>query len=206
MQNNLDFYGKKYYFKTWKRSRWLRLVYQNTLFEGFLNENEALYSMNPNKYSILSELTDALKYNNSFEFHLEYPSYKIHWRQNDNPLQINESKLTNGAVNGLDIITNKTDGNKFTGLARSTVLLNNATSTFLDGTCGSSWWYAVCMYKETEVNWKKSEIPGAVSAGEKWMSLWVRVPGYFGIFRTNCSPKTRLFKSYLIVTLIISVS
>ena len=197
MKNELNFYSEKYYFKTWKGRRWLRLVYQNTPSEGFLNEDEALFSMNPSKYSILSELNDALKYNGSFEFHLEYPAYKIHWSQKDNPVLIYDSALNNGEVDDLVVFQNKTDGIRFTGLARSDVQLNNKISVFLDGTHNSSWWYAVCMYNEVEPYWKETGIPGAKSE-EKWMSLWVRVPNYFGVFRTHCVSKRISYILYFI--------
>ena len=183
MRNEVNFRGKKYYFKTWEGRRWLRLVYHNSTAADFSNENEALYSMNPNKYSILSELTDALKVNKSFEFHLEYSSYAVHWKQNDNPLLIDENDLNSGEVDGLVVFQN--NGMRFTGLARSTIKYMNVICTLLDGNSNSLWWYAVGMYSYSRSVWLSQYIPGAGTT-EEWMSLRVRVPNNFCMFNSRC--------------------
>ena len=82
----------------------MRFFHHNfALGKGFVSEEEALFSLNPNRYSILFELTDVFKYNQKFEFRLEYETYNIHWTQNDNPLFIDETKLTKNEVDGLEV-------------------------------------------------------------------------------------------------------
>ena len=171
----MDQNNHKQHFKIWNRRRWLLLVFHNfTAANGFENETEALYSQNPDKYSILSELNDALKYNGKFEFHLEYKDYIIHWAQNDNPLKLNETLYDKAP--GLHIYRNKTNGNKFSGLVRQVYKIAGCNNSLLDGNSKSGgWYYAVCMYRNAETNWRDKGIPGA-NGLEKFMSLWVRVP------------------------------
>ena len=189
VQTEIDFYGKKYFYKNWNGRRWLKLLHHN--FEaagGFVSESEALSSNNPNRYSILSELNDALKFNGTFEFHLEYPTYKIHWIQNDNPITLDGSKYESAP--GLLVYRNATEGFTFKGLGLSKKELDNKISTLLDGNIGSSiFYYAVGMYNSTQGSWYSSGIPGAKDA-EKRVTLWVRVPNYFGNVKTICSSKS----------------
>ena len=195
--------GKTYYVKNWNERMWLMLLHHN--FEaagGFVSESEALSSKNPNRYSILSELNSALKINGKFEFHLEYPTYKIHWSQNDNPVSLDESKYTSAP--GLYIFPSSSVGQPFGGLARSTMERGDMINCLLDGTLGSSvWYYGVGMYNKTEGGWYKIGIPGANSA-EKMLTLWLRISLGFGFYKTyNVIKITRYL--YLLI-LIISVS
>ena len=190
MITEVNVYEKKYQFKNWNHRRWLKLFFHN--FEasgGFLSEEEALSSSNPNKYSILAELSDALKFNETFEFLLEYETYKIHWQQRDNPLKINDS--INTEVPGLNVFLNKTNGVKFEGLMKQTSKPGGIQSSLLDGNKGADWFYAIGMYNYTHDSWYKNGPPGAGSA-EKTVSLWTRVPLYFGIHRTCCRTKNYL--------------
>ena len=54
----------------------------------FASSDQARYSMNKYKYSILGLIDDSLKFNNVFEFFMMYPETKVfgHWTQKVNPI------------------------------------------------------------------------------------------------------------------------
>ena len=70
----VDFCGGKYYYKNWRSKRWLLLL-RHVFSDGFFaNEQDALNSLKPYRYSILGEFANTVKMESSFEFHLEYPN------------------------------------------------------------------------------------------------------------------------------------
>ena len=193
-----------YYFKTWKGRRWMKFLHHNfALGRGFINEEEALFSLNPNRYSILSELTDVFKYNQKFEFRLEYDTYNIHWAQNDNPVYLDENKLTKDEVPGLEVFEKTESVRKFGGLVRS-MPINNINCTLLDGSAHSAtWFYSVGMYNYTDGDYYLKGIPGDRSA-EQRVTLWVRVPIFFGRLFTSCS--RRMLSKYPLVLVFLIIS
>ena len=122
--------GTYYYIRKWKGIKWLKL-FEHHFSEGFFYSNEeCIHSLAPRKYSILDEITDSLKYNNSFEFFIEYPSSKFHWKQDKNPVYENEVLGQN--AEGFYPIDCPSDMHGFGGLARTTLERNDYNiSSFL---------------------------------------------------------------------------
>ena len=190
--------NNKYHFKYWNNRRWLLLFYHNYKAECcFKNESEVLKSQNPNKFSILSILNDNLKYYGTFEFHLEYQKYKVHWIQRDNPLTLDDTLYTK--VPGLQVFQNAENAKQFGGLAKVTLKASNVINSFLDGNPGSgNWYYAIGMYSTAESRWVKAGVPGA-SAAEPELSLWLRVPYYFCMQTSKTSLKISKIKLFIYV-------
>ena len=196
-------YERKYYFKIWNESRWLKLFYHNfEPYNGFRDDNEALKSNVPNKYSILYKLDDNLKYRGVFEFLLEYPSYTIHWKQDDNPITLDEKNYN--VVPGLFVYPCTANIASFKGLALSTIELGGVKNTFLDGIPGhGNWHYAVGMYNYTENFWYYTGIPGA-SGAEKRVTLWVRVSNNFSFYPTNNMPRKAAIWPFVLIIILFS--
>ena len=164
-------------YKVWEERKWLKLLYHN--FEkggGFQNQNEALYSSNANRYSVLKKLNNKMKYGKKYEFLLEYRKYRIHWLQSDNPITLDENNVGTNNVRGFKLLNppnEKFPG--FRGLALSTIKYEKVISTFLNGNVGSrGFYFAVGMYKCAEGGWGTLAIPGNNSQ-EQELGLWVRV-------------------------------
>ena len=195
--------ARKYQFKFWNQSRWLKLFYHNhEVYEGFKDDNEAQHSNDPNKYSILYKLDDRLKYDGVFEFHLEYQTYIVHWKQDINPVTLDEKDYYK--VPGLFVYPSTVSVNNFRGLALSTLKDGDVKNAFLDGNPGEEYWYyAVGMHSYTYNNWYKRGIPGA-SGAEKSVALWVRVSNSFCFYTINFSQKKINFWLYIIFIVLIS--
>ena len=167
-----------YYYKVWKERKWQKLLYHNLkLGGGFKNEDEAQYSSDPYRYSVLKELTNRMKYHSKFEFLLEYPTYHIHWVQSDNPVKLKESYVGTGNVRGFKLLNppnEKFPG--FKGLAICTNEFDHVINTFLKGELGSAGFYfAVGVYEYAVWGWGTRAIPGN-GTEEQELSLWVKVP------------------------------
>ena len=93
----------------------------------FKSKEEAKYSLNPNRYSILKLIPKLSRYDKKYEFLLEYPGYDaLWWTQDVSPISQVETS-TDGSEIGLDI-KRKTNFTKFRGL-----LLSSDSSSYIDG-------------------------------------------------------------------------
>ena len=166
-----------YYYKVWKEKKWQKLLYHNfKLGGGFKNEEEAQYSSDPYRYSVLKELTNIIQNYQEFELLLEYPTYHIHWIQSDNPVKLKESDVGTGNVRGFKLLNPPNEKfPEFKGLAVCTSKYSNVVNTFLKGQLGSiCFYFAVGMYEYAVGGWGTSAIPGNGTA-EQELSLWVKI-------------------------------
>lgn len=160
--------------------KWLRIFHHNVA-GGYFTKEEDLNIRSEHKFSILLKL-EKYRINESFTFLLEYPEYQgyLSCVQSSNP-------VTSTVVKGFKLLHNTwSDGYGFSGFA-----LNGGSSTLIDGSPDSYWFYAIGQH----VKWSFGELAGAYKLGGKItqfkiVDLWVR---YEGIDHThNVCHKKRL--------------
>jgi len=163
-------YSPRYQIKVEHGTHWLLAFYHNSTGGVFFeNHNEAINCDGLQKYSILSEIDERFKFNNKFEFLLEYPGRagSNRWVQTLNPLFDQERKGYK-ATGYANIWANWTV-NSWGGLVKSL----DSDCTLLDGAAGQTpfWWYsigAICQFYTPA-------FPGpGVTVTQ--VRLWVRIP------------------------------
>ena len=132
-------------FKTFLNKKWLKIFYHDvTGGVYFDNEEEALFSNTPQKFSILGLITSDFKINNYYEFVLEYPGIEgyNHWKQSIFPRDVQESLETSSGFT-CDVSEGCScswTGTYWKGLERST----STSYTFLDGSFNTGhWWFTI---------------------------------------------------------------
>ena len=119
---------------------WVKIYYLNSTNKVFFkNKEEALFSLNKNKYSILGKINDKFKKDGYFEFLLQYPHNKAYaiWKQRVNPIE---------ADHNTDIGFEMVENINFTGF--DGLALSKNEYSLLDGMTRSELWYfAVGVYK-----------------------------------------------------------
>ena len=163
------------HYKTDHNAKWVLVFHHDYDIGGFMNINETKYCNTKGKYSILSEITSLSKYQDSYEFLLEYPSFDyLRWQQKVNPIRKNEDTTDKESL-GVTFIHNPYFAD-FRGLAVS----QRVNRTYLDGDGNKlyDYWYSIgTIYYE-------SKIPGPIIITNKTKSykivnqctLWMRVP------------------------------
>ena len=172
-----------YSYKICLDTLWLLVFHHETSAGFFANKEQTMYSTDENKFSILSLLSNTnhiKRYNESFEFLLEYPKevpgkYN-RWLQSFDPLtlsEVDQSEAPGFTPIHLDWTT------LFKGL-----LLSSANSSLLDGCVGNDyWWYAIGDYKGIEYG---NNTPGPLFPSTtpevdferievSEVSLWIRI-------------------------------
>ena len=144
-------------------AHWFLIFHHNVTKGGyFLKKEEAQYSRNPNRFSLLAKINDLFKINDNFEFLLLYPNLEgyLHWTQKTNPM---ETKST--TPDTYKIVKNSwsSSSEHFEGLGVS------SGATLLKGTPNSeNWFYAVGQYRE------EASYPGKIPG-----PLWKFQDNYF---------------------------
>ena len=179
-------------------AKWLRLLYHNSAGGIFFTPDNVRYNpFSSNLYSILKFLPKIRKYDNSFEFLLEYPGKTGYnrWKQDKNPLVVKEP-ISNEKL-GFQPVNLTWKGYYFSGLALSSF----SSHTLLDGLANYSdyWHYAVGAYKE----WETFEtFPGPLEPGlgtfsPKEVILYIRIKEFHHLFNIACSLVVRKKLGYL---------
>ena len=172
---NFHLQYKKYNGKIWL----LLFKHDLTVKEWFADQYEALYFDNPNqpnKFSILSILSDLYKIDGVFEFIIDYNDMSdfVQWKQDINPIYQEEgNETTNGYLH-----TGGTQDSIFGGLSRTTIKYNTCFPSFLNGdTKNREWYYAIGMYSEQvcPTDWSHDQHPGIARKGFNKVALWLRV-------------------------------
>lgn len=129
-----------FYYKTFMWSRWLLVYHFNSKKSSFFtSETEAKSSNLDDKYSILGLINSNMKYYDKYEFLLEYPELKLrnHWRQSDNPCDIEEGSYSDGKeVEGYEPISVNMTTKYWGGLVKS-----SKTEVFIDGSANHQYWH-----------------------------------------------------------------
>ena len=160
-----------------KNGRWLKIFYHNcTNRNYFIDENEAKYSVDSHKYSILGNITDSFKIGNKFEFILYYPLLEkyFHWRQSLNPLEDIENESKDHAK-GFHLIFPYVSEEKysFRGLVKSTIK-DVYWNSLLDGNPGyEGWFYAIGVYNKSNYHWTQTGMPAIHPNTTTIVSLWI---------------------------------
>ena len=184
-----------YEFMFFKRIFWLKVFYHNyTGIVLFKNEEEALLTNSPQKYSILSHIGLTNKINGKYEFILHWAdlNHYVWWKQDNNPIYEEENGTSE--CQGFVPITNTTPLRNWGGLVK-TVKPNEIerVSNLLDGNPGSNeWYFAIGMYEWATNVWHDVGIPAFDSNHHSHLVyLWLRYPSPF----LTCAVKTS--KHYL---------
>ena len=160
----------KYQYVAYDKKLWVVVFHHNILKSSpFVNEKEARFTLDPNKYSILDEINDDHKFNGThFEFLLYYKEYdiKIRWIQQNNPL---DEKEVSGVTiyPGFKLLEPRTgiDLSFFGGLVCTLPEPGKEPPSLLNGYTGSSVWYlAIGMYNHDNDYVKNNTIPGIYSS------------------------------------------
>ena len=164
------------YYKYINGTKWLLLFFHDFSKVGFLSQSDAkeCYKYEEGKYSILSHLNEKDRYEQYFEFMIEYPDLDyIWWKQKYNP--ITQEEKSTDTLESLDVHFKHNPYVYFKGLLKS----SNQGQSFLDGDAHqlSDYWYSI-----GTISWVLSPIPGPyISDNDRrtvdcvW--LWLRVPG-----------------------------
>ena len=169
-------------YKIYKGRTYLLVAMQNSttgiIFENlteskhFTNQDQSKY-----KFSILDEITNTHRYDNSYyEFLLCYPEKPIcnRWKQTKSPTEYTETTVENDTENnfiGYESIDSSFE--MFKGL-----MISKQSYSYLEGAANidGDWWYAIGVYKEYE----DYSLPGIIK-NEKgikfhYYELFLRVP------------------------------
>ena len=154
---------------------WLLLLHHNSIEGGFFkNKEEAKFSLNKSRYSIISKLNEISKIDGKYEFLLEYPISNYgkynRWTQSNDPLLETCPRGTTQNVTGFEyshLDFNSADC-RFGGLR------THPDSTLLSGqSYCNSWNFAI---GATSKEFSPS-IPGNCKS-IKEVNLWVRILTY----------------------------
>lgn len=151
---------------------WFLIFHHDATHGMFHSKEQAKYSLDPNKFSLLKRIDDSFKIDGSFEFLLMYPNLtgQNHWRQTVNPIHAEPNQ-----ENGYQEVNVSWKSNNWHGLA-----VSNLRQTYLDGSPfnGSTWFYSIGTTKYLN----HVTIPGPEwSAGGKdfyEVNLWIRITNY----------------------------
>jgi len=168
---SLFFSTKNAHGRTWV------MIFNHDIDQGgyFNNFSDAMYSLNPHKYSIFQLISPDFITDGYFEFLLEYPDVSgfNQWRQDLLPW--NNTEVNDENAKGYQGISISWNASQWGGL----VLSNNyysATynvSTLLDGSAGHvNWWYAIGCINPSSLY--EGFMPGPNELVKK-ACLWMRI-------------------------------
>ena len=187
----------------YKGNMFLKVFHHSTANnESFTIENEALYHISKDKFSILANISDKMKVDEKYEFIINYPIEKqyFRWRQSKNPLEEDEES-GNAYVDGYELIYNSTKYHEnWGGLVKTTLLNGGKINTLLNGLPGNSLWYfAIGMYKDRTYLWEGMRIPAYNSPiGTSYVSLWIKLPFPLHlIFSCKYVWRSRIYLNYI---------
>lgn len=183
------------------------IFFDNCSGKSYLENETAALSINQkNKYSILSQLNDALRVKGKYEFILEWPSLKMfyQWRQTNNPVYEYEKNGVYKAEGFEPLYNGSKDSTCWGGLVRTTIKFSNNINSLLDGCPGTSYWYySIGMYKTVYSQFYNTGYPTTYGrgSGTDLVYLWVRYP--FNNFTIFIKKRT---KNIIILILIFLIS
>ena len=216
---NFDAYLGNYHYRYFNRANWMLVFYHNITGRVYFdNESEAEHTLNSNqKYSIFTELTPNLKFDNKYEFLIQWGnSDRLYnqWKQDNNPIDEYEVEGQH-YVQGFEPIHldyNSTDSFAFGGLAKTLIpsTINESgkimsyNMSLIKGTPGDSFWYfALGQYNIQNTNWEEN-VP-TTTDNETVVHLWVRIsPHFYHIYATKCSCFNRIPLHLLVISLLYS--
>ena len=182
--------------KFFNNKRWLLLFYQNiyTINDFIKEESEFLYVNQRTKFSIFKFINEDFKYDNFYEFLLEYPSLEGYnqWKQGLFPLDCNESE-------GDKTVDFQADSStlSWSYLFKGLISSSAVSDTFLDGSVDNDkWWYSIGAKRA----YTKQLFPGPATKGESGISLstvylWIYIPPklFQMFFYSTCNIKIQIF-------------
>ena len=147
---------------------WARVFHHNThwgsvLYSSASSGAEAKTSNTVDKYSVLGNIANY-KNTTNWEFLLQYPNVSA--TQYNRWIQTSDPVTTTNSVTGYSAVHVDWTGNSWGGLALS----STNTHTLIDGSIGSSWWYAIGAYKAYS-----GGIPGPSGNVTSTVNLWARI-------------------------------
>ena len=179
-------------FKYFKRAQWMLIFHHEITGRVYFdNDEEALNCHEEKKYSILSSIKDTMKFNDKFEFLLQYGSSQTkynRWKQKLNPLEQTEEDVKEAEGFESIHLDYNTTLRQFKGLAKTTIPCYyeenpNYIPCLINGYFDhANWFFAIGEYRSYDSNWVES-IPGV--KGEPSVDLWIRIlPDYNQIYQS----------------------
>jgi len=160
--------------KFFKGATWFKIFYHDSsIGDYFHNYSEVLKCSSCRKFSVIGEIDSKYKYNDKYEFLLEYPEFNKYnrWRQTHNPKD--NPEVEGQKADGYEGVDITYSGMYWGGLVKSSF-----TQSAFDGSAGHNYWYyAIGCYSK----WVNDNVfPGPsidLSTGYavKSVLLWVRV-------------------------------
>ena len=180
-------------------AKWLKIFYHNSTGKVFFDKSEVKYKTNdPKKYSLLKLIPFIRRYDETYEFIIEYPELNgfNRWYQTINPLE-GKPLMTNSEI-GFHPISLKWAGEIFSGLSIS----DFTNYSYLDGSSNTSYWhYAIGAYYYFGA---EDQFPGPrIGAGDNYsvynvrqVFLYIRVKDFHHLFqyRHTCQCFHRFFQ------------
>ena len=171
-------------FRYYKNATWLLIFYHNITGKVYFdNETEAVNCYKEQKYSILYIINDDMRYNNKYEFMLQYGSSKTkynRWLQDKNPLNQTEENVSQ--ADGFEAIHLDYNSSNFAGLAKTSLNSDKCCiNSLLNGVFNTGYWfYGIGQYAPCDTYWAEN-IPGDTDKKiETEVYLWIRVLPKYG--------------------------
>ena len=175
-------------------AKWLKIFYHNSGNESFFDKSNVKYKIDdPNRYSLLKLIPFIRRYDEKYEFMIEYPELKgfNRWSQTKNPLEV-RSPISNKDL-GYHPIQITWKGDTFSGLALS----NIPNWTFLDGSANRTCWHFAigAHYSYMEANLFPGPRLGYdphnyIQINVKQVLLYIRVKEFNHLFNFGCTCKS----------------
>ena len=199
----MNFTNGIYKYVAINNSQWIIVFHHNIVKTSpFTSEEETLFSLTDQKYSILGHINDEHKYDGKFEFIVYYPEPKLYlwWRQSKNPVYDYEVQGIRSAE-GFEPIYNSSYIEKWGGLVRSTIKDSHLTSIgcFLDGNPGIyNWWFTIGANDKVGTYVSKNQFPGPDNVLVSEVILLMRV--HIVVLRGTCTKNSSKFSLiYLVI-------
>ena len=191
------FDGESVEVKIFDNSKWLKVFYHDCTGQNFFeSEEQALYSTDPKKYSILANISSKHKINHKYEFIIFWPSLQQYhrWRQVKNPIYDIEQNIGLYQVEGFETIYPKEipeADQRFGGLVKTAISDGEYNNSLLNGIPGTNWWYySIGMYTKSKQYYKDNGIPAVIPNLTNIVSLWLLIQkqGTCNIIKTPIIP------------------
>ena len=186
-------------------TKWL-LIFQHNASRGAFTRETAEFNLEKGKFSYLSRISDTRyvkRFNDSYEFLLEYPAQfqdeYNRWIQSKDPLSEWDNNITGTIANGFSPVHLDWPAN-FGGLMR-----NNYNTSLLNGQTGNwKWNYAIGDWSDEFI--QNNETPGPTfQDGDKYsvkrvtvVFLWIRIKSIVCNVCTRMRKPPLLYKNLFI--------
>ena len=167
--------------KFFNNSKWIKVFYHDCSNKNFfINEDEAKYSLDPKKYSILGKIDEFHKNGSKYEFIIYWPQLNqyFQWRQSINPVEDIEQSINAYTVKGFEPIFPSTIppeqyDYQFAGLVKTNII-DYTINSLLNGNPGiAAWHYSIGIYQNAKDYYIQNGMPAGAYVTTNIVSLWL---------------------------------